>query len=69
MLAEDDMALDEAERTDLMAPELYARARPLGVLSALRDRHGVFWHDMPPGNSYGHRGYWSVLKYDDLVAV
>jgi cytochrome P450 len=62
-------ALEQAEKTDFMAPELWAEERPLQLLGALRDEHGVFWHDMPAGNSYGHPGYWSVLKHRDLSAV
>jgi cytochrome P450 len=52
-----------------MDSALYAKEQPIRVLGELRDRHGIFWHDMPPGNPYGHRGYWSVLKHKDVVAV
>jgi cytochrome P450 len=65
----EEMRRTQAEQADLMAPELYAVARPLDVLAALRDHHEIFWHDMPPGNPYGHRGYWSMLKHRDVVSI
>jgi cytochrome P450 len=50
---------------DLVNPDSYVERVPFEWFDLLRREHPVFWHDEPAGN----KGFWTVTRYDDLVAV
>ncbi|MGE5227883.1 MAG: cytochrome P450 [Planctomycetaceae bacterium] len=50
---------------DLVDPDNYVREVPFAWFDRLRTEHPVVWHPEPPPN----HGFWSVLRYDDLVEV
>jgi len=49
---------------DLTDPDLYVPAVPHQLFAQLRRDHPVFWHEEQDGP-----GFWSVMRYHDLVAV
>lgn len=54
----------EPERPDLADPDLYRDGTPHAVFSDLRRREPVYWNAETE-----EKGFWSVLRYDDIVAV
>ncbi|HXY42934.1 MAG TPA: cytochrome P450 [Acidimicrobiales bacterium] len=49
---------------DLCDPELFVPSVPHELFAELRRTHPVFWHEEPDGV-----GFWSVMRYRDLVSV
>jgi methyl-branched lipid omega-hydroxylase len=39
------------------------------AFAALRRERPVSWHDFVEGPEHGMRGFWSLTRYDDIVAV
>jgi cholest-4-en-3-one 26-monooxygenase len=49
---------------DLSDPDLYVASVPHELFAELRREHPVFWHE-----ETGGPGFWSVMRYHDLVSV
>lgn len=52
------------ESPNLADPDLYRDGTPHAVFADLRRRDPVYWNAESPD-----KGFWSVLRYDDIVAV
>src|SRR5579859_776308 len=57
--------VDQAWRVDLTDLDMWARGVPYEEFARLRNRTPVAWSDEPGSGP----GFWSVLRYDDIVAA
>ncbi|WP_416966825.1 cytochrome P450 [Streptomyces sp. 4F14] len=52
-------------------PEFWLRKDPQTAFAEMRREKAVHWHDEPPSAWFpeGGRGFWSVVRYEDVVRV
>lgn len=64
------MSRIDVDKVNLADMEFWKRPDREEAFAALRDEKPVSWHDFPEGSAeYGCKGFWSVVRYDDIVAV
>jgi len=62
--------MSHIDKINLADMEFWKRSDREEAFAALRDEKPVSWHDFPEGSAeYGCKGFWSVVRYDDVVAV
>jgi cholest-4-en-3-one 26-monooxygenase len=49
---------------DLVNPDIWVKGVPHDAFRLLRREAPVFWQEMP-----GHRGFWAITRYEDVVTV
>ncbi|MEW6272204.1 MAG: cytochrome P450 [Thermodesulfobacteriota bacterium] len=54
----------ELADVDLVNPDIWIEGVPHEAFRLLRRRAPVFWQEMP-----GHRGFWAITRYEDVVTV
>lgn len=60
----------DVDNINLADLEFWKRPDREEAFAALRADKPVSWHEFPEGSpEYGSRGFWSVTRYDDIVAV
>lgn len=60
------MNVDTINLTD---PKFWAGPLNTEAFAALRRQRPVSWHDFVEGPEQGMQGFWSLTRYDDIVAV
>ncbi|MFF7061377.1 cytochrome P450 [Pseudomonas sp. NPDC008258] len=64
------MSRIDVDKVNLADMEFWKRPDREEAFAALRDEKPVSWHDFPEGSAeHGCKGFWSVVRYDDIVAV
>jgi len=64
------MSRIDVDQINLADMEFWKRPDREEAFAALRAEKPVSWHDFPEGSpEAGNKGFWSVTRYDDIVAV
>jgi cytochrome P450 len=60
---------DSVPGLDVLSHDVYARELPLDAFDEYRRRAPVAWINETPENGHNGRGFWSLTRWDDIVAV
>lgn len=64
------MSLIDVDSINLADMGFWKRPDRHEVFAALREQKPISWHEFPEGSpEFGSKGFWSVVRYDDITAV